>query len=85
MKLTKEYYTTDEVAERYGVSELTVRRWIRDSWLSALDLGCGGRTGPYRISLDDLSDFEERQHVAAVKTRQRRPADREKKQKRKAG
>lgn len=53
-----DFYTPAEVAKRYRVAETTVQRWIRKGWLSALDLGRGGRIGPYIISMEDLMEFE---------------------------
>lgn len=52
------FFTSEEVAKRYRVKSSTVQRWIRNGWMSALDLGCGGRVGPYMISADDLREFE---------------------------
>lgn len=36
---TKEFWTVAEVAELLGVHRETVRRWIRNGWLEAIDLG----------------------------------------------
>ena len=38
-------YTTEQVAQRYGVKDSTVRRWVREGRLTALNLG-GTRFGP---------------------------------------
>lgn len=46
--------TVEEVAEQLGVNLDTVRRWIRNKELDAIDLG--GRAG-YRITEADLERF----------------------------
>jgi excisionase family DNA binding protein len=46
--------TVEEVAEQLGVNLDTVRRWIRNKELEAIDLG--GRAG-YRITESDLERF----------------------------
>ena len=46
--------TVEEVAEQLGVNLDTVRRWIRNKELAAIDLG--GRAG-YRITESDLQRF----------------------------
>ncbi len=46
--------TVEEVAEQLGVNADTVRRWIRNKELAAIDLG--GRAG-YRITESDLERF----------------------------
>jgi len=51
--LEKEYFTTDEVAERLKVDKETVLRWIRAKRLKAMRLG----SKMYRISPTDLTDF----------------------------
>lgn len=60
------FFTPEEVAERYRVDFTTVHRWIRNGWLSALDLGCGKRFGPYLITQKDLDEFEDRRHREAT-------------------
>lgn len=60
------FFTPEEVAERYQVKKETVRRWIREGWMPALDLGCGERFGPYRITERDLREFEDRQYRKAI-------------------
>lgn len=53
MEASKKFYTTEEVAERYGVKRLTVWGWIRKGKLTAM------RTGKeYRMTEDDLIRFE---------------------------
>ena len=46
--------TVEEVAERLGVNQDTVRRWIRNQELEAIDLG--GRAG-YRVTESALEKF----------------------------
>lgn len=46
-------YTCAEVAQRYGVKKITVWEWIRKRELGAIKLG-----KEYRISVDDLQQFE---------------------------
>jgi excisionase family DNA binding protein len=51
-------YTTEQVAQRYGVKDSTVRRWVREGRLTALNLG-GTRFGPYVYRPADLFAFEQ--------------------------
>lgn len=51
-------YTCAQVAERYGVSPLTVREWIRGGMLEAIRLG-----RDYRVSEEDLVRFEQRRRT----------------------
>lgn len=53
-----ELYTCGEVAKRYGVEVRTVWDWIRRRKLGAIKLG-----KEYRISVDDLTCFEESRRV----------------------
>ena len=48
------YYTCEQVADRYGVKLITVWDWIRKKRLPALKLG-----RDYRISEEDIRAFEE--------------------------
>ncbi|WP_333588113.1 helix-turn-helix domain-containing protein [Phenylobacterium sp.] len=48
----EQYQTVKEVAERLKVSEATVRHWIRDQALRAVDVGKG-----WRIADIDLAAF----------------------------
>ena len=50
-------FTTEEVANRYGVKITTVHRWVREGRLTALNLG-GNRYGPYVYRPSDLEEFE---------------------------
>lgn len=47
-----EYQTVRDVADRLKVAEATVRQWIRDGHLRAIDVGKG-----WRIADADLEDF----------------------------
>ncbi len=49
----KEFFTCEEVAERYGVRVTTVWAWIREKKLSALKIG-----GSYKVRAQDLERFE---------------------------
>ncbi len=55
-------YSTEEVAECYGVSTKTVLRWIKAGRLSAINLS-GGPYGPYCFTPKDLADFEARGRI----------------------
>jgi len=57
------YQTVKEVADRLKVNEATVRQWIRDGDLRAIDIGKG-----WRISDSDLEAF-----LATHATRPRAP------------
>lgn len=46
------YQTVQEVADRLKVSEATVRHWIKEGALRAIDVGKG-----WRISDQDLDEF----------------------------
>ena len=49
------WLTVDQVAEQLQVNPETVRRWIRNSELAALDIG--GPRGGYRVRPSDLEAF----------------------------
>lgn len=59
------YQTVKEVADRLKVNEATVRQWIRDGELRAIDIGKG-----WRIADSDLEAF-----LATHATRPRAPED----------
>jgi putative resolvase len=46
------FYTTDEVAEMFSVTNYTVRDWIREGKLKAVKIN-----GYWRISRDSLEDY----------------------------
>lgn len=48
------FYTCEQVAERYGVKIATVWEWIREKKLPAIQIGRG-----YRIREKDLLTLEE--------------------------
>lgn len=50
--------TTNEVAERYSVSEDAVRRWIRERRLKATNIAAGSRT-VYRVTEAALDAFDQ--------------------------
>lgn len=50
----EQYQTVKEVADLLRVSEVTVRRWIKDGELRAIDIGKG-----WRIGSQDLDAFLE--------------------------
>ena len=58
------YQTVQEVADRLKVSAATVRHWIREGDLRAIELGKG-----WRIADSDLADF-----LRAHETQARPPA-----------
>ena len=47
-----QFQTVKDVADMLKVGEATVRRWIRDGELRAIDIGRG-----WRIAPEDLDDF----------------------------
>lgn len=55
-------YTCEEVAERYSVKVITVWDWIRKKKLNAIKLG-----REYRVSEDDLIQFEEERRTIQQK------------------
>ena len=50
----EQYRTVKQVADLLQVNEATVRRWIKDGELRAIDIGKG-----WRIDADDLGAFLE--------------------------
>ena len=52
--MDRQYFTVGEIAERLGVSALTIRRWIKAGELPALKLS---NQAGYRITDADLSQF----------------------------
>lgn len=54
------YLSTQEVADRLGVSVFTIRRYIRSGKLKAVRLDAG-----YRVSREDMADFLRAHEIAA--------------------
>lgn len=54
MKVEKSHYTVKEIATDLAVSEETVRNWIRNGELQAVDIGRG-----YRIPVAEYKRFLE--------------------------
>lgn len=54
------YQTVKEIGDRLEVSEATVRGWIKDGALRAIDIGKG-----WRIADRDLDDFLTRRETRA--------------------
>ncbi|PKP71307.1 MAG: DNA-binding protein [Alphaproteobacteria bacterium HGW-Alphaproteobacteria-5] len=50
--ITEQFQTVRDVADMLKVGEATVRRWIKDGELRAIDIGRG-----WRIDPEDLDDF----------------------------
>lgn len=61
-----QYQTVQEIADRLKVAEATVRHWIKDGSLRAIDIGKG-----WRISDADLQDFL-RRHETRPREAERR-------------
>lgn len=51
MEEQKDYLTTEDIARRLGISEDTVRNWIRTKQLKAY------RVGHYRVLKTDFDEF----------------------------
>lgn len=62
MDFSEPTYTAEAVAKRYHVKENTVRQWVRDGRIMALNLG-GAKLGPYVFRLSDLAEFEQNAQV----------------------
>ena len=60
MKVTKKFYTCQEVAERYEVKISTVWSWVREKKLPAVKLGKN-----YKVRHEDLMAFEARNLTTA--------------------
>ncbi len=50
--MQEKVYTTEEVAQQLRVDARTVRKWIRNGELAAIDVG-----GEYRIRESSLQEF----------------------------
>lgn len=57
---SEQWLSVQDVVDRLGVHEQTVRRWIKSGELAAYALG--DRAG-YRIAIEDLQAFMERRRV----------------------
>jgi excisionase family DNA binding protein len=55
MQTTRRLLTVNEAAERLAVHPITIRRWMRDGRLPALQLG--GRGAPVRVDPKALEQF----------------------------
>lgn len=53
--LYQKRFSVKEVAEIFGKSELTIRRWVKDGKIKAIKAG-----GTYQFSLKDIEDFKNR-------------------------
>lgn len=53
--LYQKRFSVKEVAEIFGKSELTIRRWVKDGKIKAIKAG-----GAYQFSLKDIEDFKNR-------------------------
>lgn len=56
-----EFYTTQEIADRLGVSVFTIRRYIRAGKLRSVKLD-----GVYRVSRSELGEFLSRREIGGV-------------------
>lgn len=55
--------TVAEVAQRLGVSERTVRRYIDRGWLAVVDLPTEGAGRTVRVRAEDVRDFIESRRI----------------------
>lgn len=56
-----EFYTTQEVADRLGVSVFTIRRYIRAGKLRSVKLD-----GVYRVNRSDLAGFLSQREIGGL-------------------
>ena len=73
-----------EVAKRFGVSSPTVRTWIEEGRLRAIDVGAAKRV-EYRISEKDVEIFMRTARRRVIRIVEKEAAFREKHPKRKVG
>lgn len=59
------YFTTDQVAEMFQVPSRTVRRWIRQRRIDAVDIAEGSRS-EYRIPEAAVVRFDEQRRKKAA-------------------
>jgi excisionase family DNA binding protein len=57
-RVEKGFYTTREVAELYGVSQVTVCNWVRRGWMQAHRPDGKKREGNYRIHPQCIEDID---------------------------
>jgi excisionase family DNA binding protein len=71
-------YTVSEVAELFQVDGDTVRAWIVSGRLKALNLAEPGKRAQYRVTEEQLADFQARCTVVRmpIKRRKRAPEPR---------
>ncbi len=60
-KQTGDYYTVAELAERYKVTHLTVRRWMYNGLIKAFKVG-----GILRFSGDEVERFDRANQIQYV-------------------
>ncbi len=56
----QEYFTLKDVAEKYGVHVVTVRRWVCGGDLHARKIG----KKSYYVTQEDLDKFDEKNNIA---------------------
>ena len=62
----KPFYTVTELAEQFGRSPYTIRRWIRAGKIDAVKLNSGGPRDQYLIAHDDVAEL-----IAQAETKER--------------
>lgn len=65
-------YTVPQLAELFHVKSDTVRAWIASGRLSAINLAQPGKRAQYRITQEQLAEFQARCTVVKLPTKQRR-------------
>ena len=65
--LSRQYLTVKDVADLLKVGEVTVRHWIRDHDLRAIDLG-----REWRVAPADLEEFLQRHETTSRTTKPER-------------
>ncbi len=58
LSTTKEAYTVEDVAQRVGRVEWTVRQWCNKGQVAARKVRGKGRTGEWRISPDEVARLQ---------------------------
>lgn len=61
----KDWYSTAEVAERYDVTQRTVRNWLKEGHFPNATKVSPGRNSDWRIPQSDLADFDRRRAAAS--------------------